>query len=366
MQYPINREFQIFSVPNFTGGIVVHPYQDNEAQSIINMEPQRDGSLKTIYGSFKVNDAALNGSECLDLYSGQVDGGWCIIAVESSPVEVYAAVSADFCPELPLTFNDITPVAPLGGAPYWSFCQSSDTANNRIILMTNHVDGLYKWDNGATGALMQTIAAAPANGSFVCQYQGYTMICADNSVFVSDYADPETWPGAQEIQLSGNMGNVLGLAPVVGRVLVICERGLLEMRGTTYEDLSEVIPVNSTIGCYFPRTISTFGNEVAFLHYTGPYIYNVGSMQIQYIGEPLKEWFSSKSREFDLSADARYYWKGHLTRHHYILTGHTTVDIDNRICLVFDRRLNAWFELQMPTALAPWSFSSTETIRVVY
>lgn len=365
MQFPINKEWQIYSFPNFTGGLASTPAQDNEAQELINMEPMRDGRIQSIYGSKKCNSNDISNVECIDVYAGNVyNNAFCLIAATADPA-VYAWTSTSFCPSFPQTFTDIS-AGGLVGDQYWSFCQASDTSNNQIILMCNYTDGLFKWDNGASSSSMQAIGAAPSSPIAVCQYQGYTVVCKENSVFFSDYADPETWPGAQEIELSGGMGEVVGIAPVVGRLLVVCKRGLLELRGNTFADLSEPIPINTVVGSAFPRTISAFGNEVAFLHYTGPYILDTGSTQIQYIGEPIKEFFTSLIRDLDLSDSAKYYWRGHLTKHHYILTGRATSNIDQRLCFIFDRRLNAWYEIYAPEDVGPWSFTSTETCKVTF
>lgn len=365
MEYPVNREMQIFSIPNFAGGLTSTPQQDNEAQTLTNMEPMRDGRLETIYGSVKVNTNDISNVECVDVYAGNVyNNAWCLIAATADPA-VFAWSSTSFCPSFPQTFSDISAVGLLGTA-YWSFCQSADTSNNQIILMCNFTDGLFKWDNGATSSSMQAIGAAPSSPIGVCQYAGFTILYKENSIFFSDYGDPETWPGAQEIELSGGLGEISGVAPVTGRVLVICKRGIIELRGTTFDDLSQPTTVNSVIGSVFPRTISAFGNEVAFLHYTGPYIYNTGSMEVQYIGEPIKEFFTSAIRDLDLSDSAKYYWRGHLTRHHYILTGRAFSNIDQRICFVFDRRLNVWIEISAPLGVGPWSFTSSETAKVTF
>lgn len=325
----------------------------------------RDGRLETIYGSKKCNVNDISNVECIDVYAGNVySSAWCLIGATADPA-VWAWTSTSFCPSLPQTFTQINPGGLLGTA-YWSFCQASDVVGRQIILMCNYTDGLYKWDNGATSASMQAVVGAPPSPIAVCQYQGYTVVCKENSLFFSEYADPETWPGGQEISFSGGMGKIVGIAPVVGRLIIVCERGLTELRGTTFAELSDPVPVNTVVGSTFPRSISAFGNEVAFLNTTGPYILDTGATQIQYIGEPLKEYFTSQIRDLDLSESARYYWRGHLTKHHYILTGRATSDITRRLCFIFDRRLNAWYEVYTPAAVGPWSFTSTETTKVVF
>src|SRR5690606_4758130 len=98
MQYPINKQLQLYSFPNFAGGLTAFPAQDNEAQTLTNMEPMRDGRLETIYGSKKCNSNSIGSLECIDVYAGNVyDGAWTLIAATAQP-RLYAWSSTSFCP----------------------------------------------------------------------------------------------------------------------------------------------------------------------------------------------------------------------------------------------------------------------------
>jgi hypothetical protein len=364
MLFPVDRKFQIWNFPNFSGGLAAIPSQDNEANICQNMEPTREGWLKTLWGSRKVNSNALDGAATIDAFTGQVyNAAWCQIVATAAP-KLWAFATTNFSISMPAAFTDVTPAGPPTGNKYWVFCQATDATNRQIVLACNATDGLFKWDNGASSAVFTNIGAAPASPSWVAQHMGYTLIAGANTVSASQYLDPTTWPISQAITLIGSFGDIQGIATVPGRAILICRKGLVELQGNTFDYFKNPIPVNSVIGTAFPKTISVHGAEVGFLHYSGPYIYDSGRMAVQFIGEPIKELFTSTVRDLDLSDTNRYLWRGHLTRHHYILTGPISANSNTRVTLIFDRRLNVWYEIVPPSALQAYCFTSSETNRI--
>lgn len=365
MILPVDKESKLYSFPNLAGGLTSFPFQDNEAVVFSNLEPTREGYAQGIYGSLKAFTEAIatGGDYVIDVFCGGVyDGAWILLAVTNEPA-IFAAISTDQNPEIPLTPVDVSP-AFLTGTDYWSFTEAVDSSNRQIILGCNPDEGLLMFDNGATSAVFTEVNLAPSGPECVAQYQGYTLLGKGNSVFVSDHLDPLAWPGAQEIALSGSMGTVSSIAPLPGKCLVVCRRGLIELRGDNFRNFKTPIGINTTVGSAFPKTVSVYENDVAFLHHTGPYIYNTGKMEVQYIGEPIREYFTSSVRDFDLTDVARYKWRGHLTRDYYFLTGCEKQTPTNRFVLAFNRRLNAWIEIVTPSAMTPTCFTSSETLQI--
>lgn len=368
MIFPTKRSFRTYAFPNLTGGLCSYPAQDNESVTLTNMETMRDGSIRTIWGSKKIHSNAINGGSAangvIDLFIGQVyNDAWAVVAATSQP-KLWAYATTDFNPSLPQTFTEVTPSPTPSTSPHWCFTQAADTSNRNIILAGNETNGLYKWDNGATSSVFTSVTV-PFNPKHIAQYMGYTIIANDTTIAFSEYADPTTWPTAQQVVITGNLGEINGLASIPGRVIAVCRRGLVEFRGNTFDYLKKPAPVNTVVGTAFPRTVSVYGGDIAFLNYSGPYIFNSGEMTVQYIGEPIKEYFTSDERDFDLADTSKYYWRGHLTKHHYFLSGKQTTGATDRINLVFDRRLNAWWQLTPPYAMDAFCFVTSEAAKIV-
>lgn len=364
MIFPVDTKRQIYSFPNFTGGLTSRQAQDNEHQTLINIEPQRDGSMKSIWGSSKINSTSIGSGQPTDMFMGTVANNNFITCIATSTPKIYVAVTSSFEPTFSGAFVDKTPISPIpGNGLYFSFCQSALSNNTPIILAGNNTDGLFYYDNSSV-SVFTDIPGVPVDPTAVSQYWGYTVICRGNSIYFSEYADPLTWPVSQEVTLSGQFGEAQQICTFPGKVIVFCRNGIVSVEGNDVDFLSKPIPFNTHIGSAFPMTISTHGNDIGFLHYTGPYITNSGEMSVTYIGEPIREFFTCKQKDLDLSETSRYYWRGHLDKHHYFLTGPKISDPAKRVTLVYDRRLNTWFEIQPPTNHDITCFHTTELSKV--
>lgn len=354
MQHPINNDWQVYQFPNFAGGFMPRPTSTNVFSDIVNMEAQRDGSLKTIYGSRKINDNDLGGGLVTGIWMGEVYGcEFAIVVATISPLLWTSPINSpdDTNIQLPVTFVDSSGSA-ISNGEYWSFAQFYDTTNDNIVLATNEGNDLIFWDNGKTSADFQRVLTAPTGCNSICAYNNYLVMSKKPySIFVSDKDDYATWPGTQEILLNANLGLITKVVALPGKLIAFCERGISFTLGSKYSQFSlNFRDVNTSIGCPFPLSISTYVSDVGFLSDSGPYIWSAGSVSPTYIGSAIEEIFISRLN-VNTNYEEKLKWRGVLTRHSYILTYTGSLsstdplgqsDPDSGLTLIFDRRSNTW------------------------
>jgi Tol biopolymer transport system component len=347
---------EVERIVDFHGGFCADPLFKYEASEQLNMELGRDGELRSIQGSTKINANALTGgggTRVLSVFIGQAGAHDFVILVHTDANKIWAATSKNF----PVTFTDITGAAALTGG-YFSFTQSVDSASNQIILMSNDTDGMYKWTG--TGNIA-AIAAAPA-ARVVTLYQNYTVgIVQPNQIHFSEYQDPDTWPGATNVyELSGESGAIESAFALPGKLVLLCREGIHYVLGNVLEEFTfqKIYP---NVGTIYPRCSVSYGQLAGFLTAHGPYLVSEGAADIQFIGDPLREYFSAETNG-PWSTDPVDY-TAYMNQYHFIITRINAHNGDSE-SLVYDLRYKAWWRLKPPAEIAPtcWAVSHAQAV----
>lgn len=351
---PIRRnKIEVTRLNDFHGGWVSNPLNPNEAQVMDNLEVTRDGTMKSVLGSFKVNSASLDDTRILSLFIGQAGAFDFVMVVYTESGNVFAATSADF----PVAFTDITGAAALSG-DYFSFVQAVDASNAQIIVFSNPTDGTYKWDG--TGNIAN-IAAGP-NARSLSLYQNHMMAAVSpNQLHFSEYQDPDTWPGGTNVfEVSGEAGEIEAVISMPGKAVIICREGIFYMLGSQLDEftLQKIYP---NLGTIYPRTAVSYGQLASFLSVHGPYLISAGSSDVEFIGEPLREYFSGSSVR---NWSSNYYdFCAYMNQYHIIFTMLRS-DNSTSDSFVYDIRFKGWWRLKLPAEIAAtaWSPSHAQAI----
>lgn len=348
---PIRRKLEVTRLKEFHGGFVGDPLFEHEAAEMINMEVTRDGILRTILGSTRVNSTDLGGVRVLSVFVGQAGNYDFVVMAHLEDGTIWAATSNEF----PATFTNITGAAVLTGT-YFSFVQTVNAANNRIIVFSNDTDGMYQWTGAGN---ISAIAGAPA-AKMVTQYQNHVLgIVSPNQIHFSEYQDPSTWPAATNVfEISGEAGELETAISLPGKVVLICREGIFYLLGATLDEF-QVQKIYPNLGTIYPRTAVSYGQLAAFMSSHGPYMVAAGSSDVQYIGEQLREYFSGQISWSPNFEEATAF----MNQNHIIFTmmqaGNATT-----VSFVYDIRYKSWWKLNPPGEIAPLCWSPSHALAV--
>jgi Tol biopolymer transport system component len=234
-----------------------------------------------------------------------------------------------------------------------------DGTNTRVIVFSNETDGMYKW-NGAGN--IAAVAAGPA-ARIVTKHENYLVgIVKPNAVHFSEYQDPDAWPGATNLfYMSGEAGDIESVVSLPSKLVVICREGIFYILGTTVEEFSTT-KIYPNIGTVYPRSAASFGQVAGFVSDLGPYLLSTGSSDVNYIGDQLREFFSSDA--FGPFTTTEEEVVGFMNQYHFLFTM-PLKDGSDTITFVYDMRHKAWWLLRPPAEIAPrcWAPSLSYAIR---
>lgn len=348
---PIRRKLEVTRLNDFHGGYVAEPLYDYEAAEMTNIEIARNGFIRTLLGSVQVNSNALDGTRVLSIFVGQAgNNDFCIIAYTEGG-GVFAATSNSF----PTAFTNITGAAVLTGT-YFSFVQAVNSGNNRVIVMCNPDDGMYQW----TGAGNIAAIAAGPRAKVITKYQNHIVgVVAPNQLHFSEYQDPSTWPGGTNVfEISGEAGDLETLVSLPGKVVLICREGIFYLLGATLDEF-QIQKIYPNLGTIYPRTAVSYGQLAAFMSSHGPYLIASGSSDVQYIGEQLREFFSSQINWSTSFEEMTAY----MNQNHIIFTMMQAGNASS-ISLVYDLRYKSWWKLDVPSEIMPTCWSPSHALAI--
>lgn len=351
---PVDRSWQVFKIEDFSGGWTSIPQDPKEAQVQENLEVNKANGLTSFLGDVVYNSTNISSSGTYavhSVYSGSAGSLPFVLIAATSQSKVWYSSSRS----APAAFTDITGGAALSGT-YWSFTQYINASNEQTIILANATDGLYTWNGSGN---ITKPAAAPAAPMFVSAYQGHLIAAVSPATLhISDYNDPTVWPADQILAFSNELGPITGLASIPGKLIIFFKYGTGCILGEKVEEFNDsFIRLNTAVGTIYPLSVSPYGSEIGLNTINGPVIMSADGVVTEYIGEPLREFFS----ELEDSGLSQYSWKGHLTPFHYWLVRRDTTASESR-AFVFDRRAKGWWEFNPPTSMFATSWALTDFI----
>jgi hypothetical protein len=189
----------------------------------------------------------------------------------------------------------------------------TDTIDDKILVFTNGVDKIKKWDgSGAISDLTMTGITcdwAKCVGYFGSSLSEHTIIANMNDgstnlphqIMVSDAGDPEAYSGAYYELLTSN--DEITALKALGTRLVIYKRKSISLAWATPEGGNDD-PLDldqnkiTEVGCPAPRTIQDFGSYHLFLGLSGDSVnvYAFNGINVETIGSDIYADLKSKVR----------------------------------------------------------------------
>ena len=170
---------------------------------------------------------------------------------------------------------------------------------------TNGVGSVYKLKMGSAPTVL---ANAPEDLNYICSHDNRIYGAVGNKLHFSALSKAEDWTtlnDAGEIVVDDGYGDITGLVPSNGRLIIFKEDSMYELYGTGPRNF-ELQPVSETIGCTSHHTAVMVDGILYFLSKRGVYRYDsVGtptkdfSLPIQHIASDLSSWDYQSLAETD-------------------------------------------------------------------
>ena len=257
-----SKAYQVKALDNFTGGLAVHPQNDNEAEVFENLEWDRNGWPISRLGCYKENDASIGSEQVMGIGIGQTGSQISIIVAKTGSTWYYANKTA----LSPRTYAPFTCARPGNDPVRFEFCLNIAGTPYAFIANKNF-RGVYSWQNSLATATVVT--GSPVNVQYLRWFGSHLYASGNDAapytVYFSDTVDPFKWPTLNNFNVPSVAGKITGLEIQPGQLLIICEAGIWVMRGDP--PLAFVITqIQKNIGCDKPLSISTEGSATTFIY----------------------------------------------------------------------------------------------------